>query len=149
MASFPLPALKTSYMKTTKASWLQAVCQSHAAQVYGRDRWLRTASRSCQRTGGSGFLERCDELGEGAVVNPRRRDGETDREMGLSTPGGPNKMTFSLRSTKPSSWRFSICSRLMEGWNEKSADDFRRKSISAVARRVASHPPSLSGASFI
>ena len=24
-------------MKTTKASWLQAVCQSHAAQVYGRD----------------------------------------------------------------------------------------------------------------
>ena len=46
---------------------------------------------SCQRTGGSGFLERCDELGEGAVVNPaavlRRRDGETDREMGLSDTG--------------------------------------------------------------
>ena len=37
------------------------------------------------------FLERCDELGEGAVVNPaavlRRRDGETDREMGLSDTG--------------------------------------------------------------
>ena len=46
---------------------------------------------SGQRTGGSGFLERCDELGEGAVVNPaavlRRRDGETDREMGLSDTG--------------------------------------------------------------
>ena len=25
------------YMKTTKASWLQAVRQSHAARVYGRD----------------------------------------------------------------------------------------------------------------
>ena len=27
-------------MKTTKASWLRAVCQSHAAQVYGRDKPL-------------------------------------------------------------------------------------------------------------
>ena len=34
----PTPALKTSYMKTTKASWLQEVRQSHTAQVYGRDR---------------------------------------------------------------------------------------------------------------
>ena len=32
-----MPALKTSYMKTAKASWLRAVRQSHAARVYGRD----------------------------------------------------------------------------------------------------------------
>ena len=32
-----MPALKTSYMKTAKASWLRAVRQSHAARGYGRD----------------------------------------------------------------------------------------------------------------
>ena len=32
------PALKTSYMKTTKAFRLQEVRQSHTARVYGRDR---------------------------------------------------------------------------------------------------------------
>ena len=32
-----MPALKTSYMKTAKTSWLRAVRQSHAARVYGRD----------------------------------------------------------------------------------------------------------------
>ena len=31
--------LKTSYMKTTKASGLQAVRQVHVARVYGRDRF--------------------------------------------------------------------------------------------------------------
>ena len=38
----------------------------------------------------------------------------------LPTPGGPRKITFSLRSKKPSSWSESICSRLIEGWKLKS-----------------------------
>jgi hypothetical protein len=33
----------------------------------------------------------------------------------LPTPGGPRKITFSRRSTKPSSWRLSICSRRSDG----------------------------------
>src|SRR5436190_17486269 len=38
----------------------------------------------------------------------------------LPTPGGPSSTTFSLRSMKLSSCKLSICSRLMEGWKEKS-----------------------------
>src|SRR6478609_5544186 len=38
----------------------------------------------------------------------------------LPTPGGPSSTTFSVRSMKLSSCRLSICSRLIEGWNEKS-----------------------------
>src|SRR5690606_8584445 len=38
----------------------------------------------------------------------------------LPTPGGPRKITFSLRSMKPSSCRLSICSRRMLGWKLKS-----------------------------
>ena len=40
--------------------------------------------------------------------------------MRFADPGGPSGMTFSARSTKPSSCRLSICSRLMEGWKAQS-----------------------------
>ena len=69
-----------------------------------------------ETSGGLSLLERVDQIGPGAVVDPApalcRGNAQADGQVGLS---GPRKTTFSLRSTKPSSWSESICSRLTEG----------------------------------
>ena len=78
-----------------------------------------------QLAGGLGFFERGDEVGQSAVVDSApalsRGRARLIARCVLPTPGGPRKITFSLRSKKSSSWSESICSRSIEGWNLKAA----------------------------
>ena len=49
-------------MKTTKASWLQEVRQSHTARVYGRDRMMQEVARG-QPNGLTAFDNGADDVG--------------------------------------------------------------------------------------
>src|SRR2546426_2041345 len=72
-----------------------------------------------QPAGLLGVLERRDEVGERGVVDAAPALGRSDRvaegQVGLPTPGGPRKTTFSRRSMKLSVWRLSSWSRLTLG----------------------------------
>jgi hypothetical protein len=65
-------------------------------------------------SGGLSFLQRRDQIDQGAVVNATPRCAAAMTRLiakcVLPTPGGPSSTTFSLRSMKLSSWRLSICS---------------------------------------
>src|SRR5690606_36925445 len=75
------------------------------------------------------LLERFYKADQGTVVDPTTvlggGDREADRQLRLADAGRPSKMTFSLRLTKPSSCRLSICSRRIEGWKVKSKSSSR------------------------
>ena len=76
-------------------------------------------------TGGLGFFERGDEIGQSAVVDSapalRRRNGKADRQMRLADARRAEEDDVLITgSKKPSSWSESICSRLIEGWKLKS-----------------------------
>ena len=75
--------------------------------------WVRVLSRWASRPARSGPLQGGIQIGQGAVVDAAAvlggGDRRADRQVSLAHTGGPRKTTFSLRSTKPGSWRLSIC----------------------------------------
>jgi hypothetical protein len=70
------------------------------------------------------FLERGDEVGVRAVVDATAAlcggNRQADRQMRLAHTRRAEEGDVFRRSTKPSSCKFSICSRRSDGWKEKS-----------------------------
>ena len=104
--------------KTTKASWLQAVCQSHAAQVYGRDNALRKQNRGAPRLRVHALQDarkKRSRLGPASCVlqercGPSRRLCRASRFHFLMEYGGLARTTSSVLSQRLRSIRAGSCS---------------------------------------